>query len=227
MENPRLHSNVEGLRDHASIGHALAERLGAYRGRADVVVLALGRGGALIAFAIARALDAPLDIFVVRMLRAPGTPELSIGAIASGGTMVLNDDLISYLALSDREVDIVRAAEERELERCERAYRGARPMIGVCKKTIIVVDDGLATEATMRLAIQALHELAPAHIVIAMPVAALDAFADVRRQVDKLVCLPAGGPHQAVGLLGDAFDPITDTEIEQLLDWAPREHKEH
>ena len=123
MENPRFGSKVSGLRERPSLGRELAARLGAYRDREDVVVLALGRGGALIAFDIARALRVPMDILVVRKLAAPGTPELSIGVIASGGTMVLNDDLIAYLGLTRREVDLVREREEQELERCERAYR--------------------------------------------------------------------------------------------------------
>lgn len=226
METPRLSWDVGGLQVRASIGQALAARLGAYRDRADVVVLALGRAGALIAFDIARALRVPMDIFVVRTLGAPGTPELSIGAIASGGTMVLNDDLIAYLGLTQHDVDRVREGEERELERCERAYRGERPMVALFKKTVIVVDDGLATNAALRVALKALRELAPAHIVLAMPAASLDACDEVRRQVDKLVCLSASGPFQSVGLLGDSFDPVSDTEIEHLLDWAPRRQKE-
>ncbi len=222
MEGPGFGGKVGGLPAHASLGHALAARLGTYRDRDDVVVLALGRGGALIAFDIARALRVPMDVFVVRTLGAPGTPELSIGVIASGGTMVLNEDLIAYLGLTRREVDLVRAGEERELERCERAYRGDRPMLGVFKKTVIVVDDGLATNATLRVAIRALRELAPAHLVLAMPVAAPGLSSDVRHQVDKLVCLSASDPLRAVGLIGDSFDPISDTEIEHLLKWAPR-----
>jgi putative phosphoribosyl transferase len=222
MESPRLGSQVGGLPDRASVGHELAARLGAHRDRDDVVVLALGRGAALIAFDLARGLRVPMDIFVVRPLGAPGTPELTIGAIASGGTMVLNDDLIAYLGLTRREVDLVRAAEERELERCERAYRGDRPMLGVGKKTVIVVDNGLATNTAMRVAVRALRELAPAHLVLAMPLAAFGVSSDVRHQVDKVVCLSASDPLRTVGLIGDSFDPISDTEIEQLLDWAPR-----
>lgn len=226
MESPRHPSHLGALHDHrASAGRELAMRLGAYRDRDDVVVLALGRSGALIAFDIASALRVPMDVFVVRPLGAPGTPELAIGAIASRGSIVLNEDLIEYLGLTSEEVDQVRRCEERALEASERAFRGERAMLELHMKTVIVVDDGLATGVSMRVAVKALRALEPAHIIVAMPVGAHAPCADVRREVDKFVCLRAPRPFQSVALLGDSFDPISDTEVEHLLDWAARPSK--
>src|SRR5216117_2872026 len=157
--------------DRREAGRFLAQRLRAYTGRSDVVVLALPRGGVPVGYEVAQALDAPLDVFIVRKLGVPGHEELAMGAIASGGVRVLNRDVLAYVPLPQKAIDAVAAREQQELERRERSYRGSRPPLDVRGKTVIVVDDGLATGSTMRAAVAALRKMEPRAVIVAVPVA--------------------------------------------------------
>jgi len=205
-------------RDEAGelLGRDLARRLAA---RDDAVVLALPRGGVPVGYAVARALGAPLDVFIVRKLGVPGHEELAMGAIASGGVRVLNQDVLNYLPVSQRMIDAVAAREQQELERREREYRGARPPLDVKEKTVIVVDDGLATGSTMRAAVAALRKMEPKRIIVAVPVAAESTCNDFRAEgiADEVVCLRTPEPFQAVGLWYSDFDQTTDDEVHELL----------
>lgn len=210
--------------DRAEAGKWLAERLQAYARRPDVVVLGLPRGGVPVAFEVARALEAPLDVFLVRKLGLPGHEELAMGAIASGGVRVVNDDVVQAMSVPARVIDDVAAREERELERREKAYRGARPLPDLGGKTVIVVDDGLATGSTMKAAAAALRRLGPARVVVAVPVAAADSCAQVGREVDELVCAPTPEPFLAVGRWYRDFSETSDDEVRALLEAAEAQH---
>ena len=205
------------FQDRHHAGQLLAARLAAYAARADVLVLALPRGGVPVAFEVARALGAPLDVFTVRKLGLPGHEELAFGAIATGGVRVLDQALIDLVRLPAHAIDQVIAAERRELERRERAYRDDLPPPRVTGRTVIVVDDGLATGATMRAAVEALRSQAPARIVVAVPTGAVETCEALRPLVDDLVCLSTPTPFRAVGLSYDDFGPTTDEEVLQLL----------
>src|SRR5438309_7594922 len=176
------------FRDRTEAGRQLAARLAAYVGRKDVLVLALPRGGVPVAFEVAKALHAPLDIFLVRKLGVPGHEELAMGAIATGGVRVLNNDTVDYLGIPATVIDSITAIELRELERREIAYRGNRPEPDVRGKTVILVDDGLATGSTMRAATEALRQQQPARIVVAVPVSAPQTCAEYRLGGDEIVC---------------------------------------
>jgi putative phosphoribosyl transferase len=204
-------------RDEAGrlLGSELARRLGNAR---NIVVLALPRGGVPVGFAVAQALSAPLDVFVVRKLGVPGHEELAMGAIASGGVRVLNDEVLGYIPVTKEVIEDVATREQQELERRERAYRGNRPPLDVTGRTVIVVDDGLATGSTMRAAVQALRKKQPRSIIVAVPVAARQTCIDLRAEVDDLVCLRTPEPFQAVGLWYENFDQTTDEEVHDLLD---------
>ena len=204
-------------RDRRDAGRTLAELLREYAGRDDVVVLALPRGGVPVGYEVAKALDAPFDVFTVRKLGVPGNPELAMGAIATGGVIVLDQRLIQLLGVDRSQLQQLVAAELQELERREQAYRGNRDPPEVTGKTVILVDDGLATGSTMRAAAVAVRELNPARIVVAVPVAAeetCDAFRDV---VDEIVCGVTPRPFHAVGLWYDEFDQTSDEEVRELL----------
>jgi predicted phosphoribosyltransferase len=205
------------FRDRREAGRLLAARLAHYRGRPDVLVLALPRGGVPVGYEVARALGAPLDVFLVRKLGVPGHEELAMGAVASGGVQVLNDDVIAGLGLSERVVAAVTARELQELERRERLYRGARPPREVHGRTVILVDDGLATGATMRAAIHALRRRGAARIVVAVPVAPLPTCAELRAEADEVVCLFTPEPFFAVGLWYEDFTQTSDDEVRALL----------
>ena len=204
-------------RDRIEAGKRLAERLADYANRSDVLVLALPRGGVPVAFEVARALHAPLDIFLVRKLGVPGHEELAMGAIATGGVRVLNEDVVEYLRVPGEVIDAVAADELRELERRERAYRGNRPAPDVKGKTVILVDDGLATGSTMRAAAAALREQQPARIVVAVPVSAAQTCDEYRMGVDEIVCAVTPEPFHAVGLWYENFSQTTDAEVRDLL----------
>ncbi len=210
-------------RDEAGelLGRDLARRLAT---RDDVVVLALPRGGVPVGYAVARALGAPLDVFIVRKLGVPGHEELAMGAIASGGVRVLNQDVLNYLPVSQKMIDAVAAREQQELERREREYRGARPPLDVKGKSVIVVDDGLATGSTMRAAVAALRKMEPKRIIVAVPVAAESTCNDFRAEGigDDVVCLRTPEPFQAVGLWYSDFAQTTDEEVHELLGREPR-----
>jgi predicted phosphoribosyltransferase len=205
------------FRDRADAGRRLAERLREYAGRDDVVVLALPRGGVPVAFEIATALDAPLDVFVVRKLGAPGHEELALGAIAGGGTRVLNRQAIEAIGIPAERIEAIDAKERRELERREHAYRGDRPPPDVAGRTVILVDDGLATGSTMRAAVEALREDEPARIVVAVPVADAAVCSDLRARADEAVCLLTPSPLVAVGQWYDDFTQTSDAEVRELL----------
>jgi putative phosphoribosyl transferase len=203
--------------DRAEAGRLLAEQLGAYAGRTDVNVLALPRGGVPVAYEIATRLRVPLDIFLVRKLGAPGQPELAMGAIATGGARVLNDDVIRYLGVSPEVIDAVARSEQVELERREHAYRGDRPAPDLHGRMVILVDDGLATGSSMRAAISAVRTQEPAKIVVAVPVAARETCEELKREVDELMCLRTPEPFAAVGLWYEDFSQTSDEEVRDLL----------
>jgi len=176
---------ITRFRNRTEAGRKLAERLADYAGRPDVLVLALPRGGVPVAFEIARKLDAPLDVFVVRKLGVPGYEELAMGAIASGGVRVLNDELVQALDIPDRVIEAVTARELRELKWREQTYRGEQPRPEVRGRTVILVDDGIATGSTMLAAVHALRRLAPARIVVAVPTAAPSIREEIGREADE------------------------------------------
>jgi len=206
------------FRDRTEAGRLLAERLGVYAGRPDVLVLALPRGGVPVAYEVAKALDAPLDVFVVRKLGVPGHEELAMGAIASGGVMALNDDLVQALHIPHRLIEAVAARELVELERRERVYRDDRPMPDVHGRTVILVDDGLATGSTMRAAVAGLRRLGPARIVVAVPTAVPSTCEEFRHEADECVCDITPEPFHAVGLWYEDFSQTTDDEVRDLLE---------
>lgn len=198
------------------LGQELARRM---RKGDDVIVLALPRGGVPVGHAVARALDAPLDVFIVRKLGLPGHEELAMGAIASGGVRVMNDEVLGYYPrLSQQAIDAVVEREQRELERREVAFRGKRPPLDVAGRTVIIVDDGLATGSTMRAAVRALRAMKPRAIIVAVPVAAASTCEEFRSEVDEIVCLRTPEPFQAVGLWYEDFTQTTDEEVHALLD---------
>jgi putative phosphoribosyl transferase len=189
-----------------------------FRGERGLVVLALPRGGVPVGFEVARELGAALDVIVVRKLGAPGQAELAIGAIASGGMRVVNDRVVAELGLDEDAVARAATLEERELIRRESLYRGGREPAGVKDRTVIVVDDGLATGATMRVAVLALRPRHPRRLVVAVPVASDQSYRALLRDVDELVCLAIPKPFIAVGACYDDFSPITDEEVRHLLE---------
>lgn len=205
------------FRDRTEAGQILASRLVPYANRPDVLVLALPRGGVPVAFEVARLLHAPLDVFLVRKLGVPGREELAMGALASGGVRVLNDEVVNGLSISPELIDAVTAEEARELARREQTYRCDRPAPDVRGRTVILIDDGLATGSTMRAAIAALRRQEPARIVVAVPVGAADTCGEFRNEADEVVCARTPEPFHAVGLWYDDFSQTTDEEVHNLL----------
>jgi len=203
--------------DRRDAGRTLAQRLAGFAGRRDLIVLALPRGGVPVGYEVARALDAPLDVFMVRKLGLPGFEELAIGAIASGDVKVLNADIIQGLGLSQSLVDRVSSEQQRELMRRVRAYRGDRPALDVRDKIVIVVDDGLATGASMRAAVTALRQLEPREVHVAVPVAAPATCDEFRDLVDGIVCARTPDPFYAVGAWYEDFSETNDDEVRELL----------
>jgi putative phosphoribosyl transferase len=204
------------FRDRAEAGQLLAQRLREYAGRDDVIVLALPRGGVPVAYEVAKALDAPLGVFVVRKVGVPGHEELAMGALASGGVLVLDHDLVRALGLEQADVERVVNAEARELARREAAYGAFDPQ-QLEGKTVILVDDGLATGATMRAAAFAVRRLHPARVVVAVPVAAEETCDQFRDVVDEIVCDVTPNPFRAVGLWYEDFSQTSDDEVRELL----------
>jgi putative phosphoribosyl transferase len=202
-------------------GRRLAQVLEAYAGRPDVVVLALPRGGVPVGLEVARALQAPLDVFVVRKLGVPGNPELALGAIASGGVRVLNTEVLRLVDVSMSTVDAITERERRELERREHLYRGARPAAEIAGRTVIIVDDGLATGASMRAAVQAVRGMGPSRIVVAVPTAARDTCVALRREADEVICVETPELFYAVGGSYIEFEQITDDDVHDYLEQAP------
>jgi predicted phosphoribosyltransferase len=211
------------FRDRSEAGRLLAAKLADYADRPDVVVLALPRGGVPVAYEVARALGAPLDVFLVRKLGIPGHEELAMGAVATGGVRVLNEQVVRALRIPDYVIDAIAAKEEQELARRERLYRGDRPPPDVRGRTVILVDDGLATGATMHAAIQALRQQQPAHIVVAVPAASPEACDELKEEVDDVVCAVTPEPFYAVGLWYEDFSQTTDEEVRDLLARSAKE----
>lgn len=205
------------FRDRREAGQRLAARLTPYAKRDDVIVLALPRGGVPVAFEVAQALEAPLDVFMVRKLGAPGHPEFAIGAIATGGVRVLSHDVIAELGIPRTTIEWVAERERLELERQEKAYHGDGPKPVLQGKTAIVVDDGLATGSTMEAAIAALREHRAAKIVVAVPVGPVDSCRRLRALADEAICLETPEPFNAVGQWYQVFDQTTDAEVVELL----------
>jgi putative phosphoribosyl transferase len=205
------------FKDRREAGRILANRLSAYAGHDDVVVLGLPRGGVPVAAQVASALAAPMDVFVVRKLGAPQQPELALGAIASGGVQVVNWYALEALHISDETFAQIVTREKTEVVRREQAYRDNRPLPEMAGKTVILVDDGLATGATMLAAVQALRQFGPARIVVAVPVAAADTCSELAREVDEIVCVATPEPFYGVGMWYQDFTQTSDAEVRELL----------
>jgi predicted phosphoribosyltransferase len=209
--------------DRTEAGRLLAARLTKYADKPDVIILALPRGGVPVAYEVARALHAPMDVFIVRKLGVPGQEEVAMGAVATGGVRVINNQVVSALHIPEYVIDAVAAWELEELDRRERAYRGNRPPPDVRGKTVILVDDGLATGSTMMAAVEALRKPGPRRIVVAVPVASRDTCELLGQVVDEVVCAVTPEPFYAVGLWYRDFSQTTDEEVRELLERSAAE----
>jgi putative phosphoribosyl transferase len=214
---PMYTRNIVRFHDRLNAGKLLARKLTRYANRSDVVVLGLPRGGVIVAAAVARTLNAPLDILTVRKLGAPRQIELAIGAIAAGGISYLNEETISALHVSQEEIAAAIARELPELQRREALYRENRPKQKLAGKTVLLVDDGLATGSTMRAAVASVHHLFPAHVVIAVPVGAAHTCAELGEGVDDIVCLHTPNSFEAVGCWYEDFREVSDDEVRTAL----------
>jgi putative phosphoribosyl transferase len=206
------------FRDRVDAGIQLATQLLRYARDPNVVVLGLPRGGVPVAYQVARRLEVPMDVFMVRKLGVPGQKELAMGAIASEGVRVLNPDVVAALRISEADIAAVAAHEQKELERQQRAYRGDVPFPALVGRTVIVVDDGLATGSTMRSAVKALRQMQPARLVVAAPVAAAETCQSLAREADEVVCLSTPEPFHAVSTWYQDFSQTTDEEVRKLLE---------
>lgn len=215
FSNPQFH-------DRHDAGRALAADLKAYAGRDDLLVLALPRGGVPVAYEVARALGAPLDLFIVRKLGVPGQEELAMGAIATGGVRILNEYIVGRLGITEDQIAAAAAREQDELERRELEYRRGRPAPAIEGRTVILIDDGLATGATMRAAAAAIRAQDPARLVVAVPVAARESCEEIGSEVDEIVCTATPEPFYGVGMWYEDFSQTTDEEVRALLDEAAR-----
>ena len=211
------------FKDRRDAGKKLAQKLRAYAGSPGALILALPRGGVPVAYEIALALHLPLDIFLVRKLGVPGREELAIGAIASGGVRVLNDDITRLLSIPDEIINFVANRELQELQRRENLYRGERPVPQVRDRTVILVDDGLATGASMRAAVAGLRAHRPERIVVAVPAAAAETCDAFRAEVDEVVCAITPEPFYGVGRWYEDFSQVSDEEVRILLEEANRQ----
>jgi len=205
------------FRDRLEAGRLLGEELRKKKLDGDRLVLGLPRGGVPVAAQVAKALGAPLDVFIVRKLGVPGHEELAMGAIASGGVRVMNQDVLRHIPVPQKSIDAVAAREEQELLRRERSYRGSAPPLDVTGKTVILVDDGLATGSTMRAAVAALRNMRPKSILVAVPVAAPQTCDEFKREGIDIVCLRTPEPFEAVGLWYEDFSQTSDEEVQELL----------
>ena len=208
------------FRDRSHAGVELAAELRSFAGKPDVVVLGLPRGGVPVAYEVARALHAPLDVFVVRKLGVPGHRELAMGAIASGGVRELNPEIIKSLQISNAIIDAVAAREQEELQRQQRTYRGDAPLPQLSARTVIVVDDGLATGSTMRAAVRAIRQSGPERIVVAVPVGAAETCRSLRNDADEVHCVATPNDFHAVSLWYEEFSQTSDDEVRHLLEAA-------
>jgi putative phosphoribosyl transferase len=205
------------FKNRTEAGRKLAEKLTRYAGKENLLILALPRGGVPVAFEVAKTLRAPLDVFVVRKLGVPGQEELAMGAIASGGVRVLNEEIIRHLGIFEDVIARISANERRELERREFAYRGGRAAPDIAGKKVILVDDGLATGATMRAAVNAIKAQGPEKLIVAVPTGAPDTCDMIRKMVDEIVCLITPTPFGGVGAWYQDFSQTSDREVQQLL----------
>src|SRR5438309_392757 len=212
-----------GFSNRAEAGRQLAEKLDKYAGRKDVIVLGLPRGGVPVANEVAKRLRAPLDVFLVRKLGVPGFEELAAGAIASGGVRVLNDDVMRAIPHADMAIEAVTARETAELERREQIYREGRPPPELRGRIVILVDDGLATGATMRAAVKALRQSGAARIVMAVPVGPPDTCRELEQEADEAICLSTPVFFQAVGQYYEDFSQTSDEDVRELLSQAAQE----
>ncbi len=215
-----MRGSIRRLRDREDAGRILVEELAKYAGNRDVVVLGLPRGGVVVAYQVAKALNVPLDVFLVRKLGVPGHEELAAGAIASGGIRVLNDDVVRSVGLTDARLDEIAAREQAVLERREQLYRGHSSPADLKGKQVIVIDDGLATGATMRTAVQALRRLGPARIVVAVPTAPAETCGMLAREADEVVCAMTPVPFFSIGEWYENFGQTSDDEVVELLERA-------
>ena len=213
-------------RDRSDAGKKLSRKLAQFRDRDDVVVLGLPRGGVPVAYEVAQELNAPLDIFLVRKLGVPGHEELAMGAIATGGVRVVNDDVVKYLRIPRRVIDAVAASELVELRRREISYRGSRPQPDVAGKTVILIDDGLATGSTIRAAASALRQQMPERIVVAVPVSAPQNCDEYQIGADEIICGATPEPFLGVGQWYHDFSQTTDEEVHDLLERARAQQAE-
>lgn len=205
------------FKDRFDAGRKLAEKLGGYKGQDNLLVLGLPRGGIPVAYEVAKELHAPLDIFLVRKLGLPGHEELAMGAIASGGVRVLNQEVVQGLDVPPGVIDAVAEKEQAELQRREQAYRGSRPAAHIRGKTVILVDDGLATESSMLAAVEALRLQEPSRLVVAVPVAPLEICEMIAQKVDEILCAATPEPFYGVGLWYENFEQTSDAEVKRLL----------
>jgi len=212
-----MHAHYARFQNRTEAGQQLATRLKPYANRPDVLVLGLPRGGVPVAYEVAKTLNAPLDLCLVRKLGVPGHKELAMGAIASGGVRVLNYDVISWLGISGTTIDAVAARELQELQRRDRVYRGDRPVPNIRDRIVILVDDGIATGSTMRAAISVLKPQQPASLIVAVPVAPPETCDVIRAEVDEVVCLMIPEMFYAIGLWYEDFSQTTDEEVRDLL----------
>lgn len=212
----------EPFRDRREAGVLLAKKLVRYANDPNAIVLGVPRGGVPVAYEVSRALRLPLDVFEVRKLGVPGHDELAMGAIASGGVEFFNDRIIEELGISREQIDVAVVRERRELERCERLYRDHRPLVDLAGKTVLLVDDGIATGASMSAAIAALRRLDPARIVVAIPVAPLETLEELQRVAEEVVCWATPEPFYAVGAAYEAFPHVGDDEVRDVLSRAQR-----
>lgn len=217
---------MERYTDRGEAGKILAEHLIEYKNKANTYILALPRGGVPVAFAIARALSVPLDVILVRKLGVPGHNELAFGAIASGSTIIFNQDIVHSLTLDEQVIKTVIAKEKKELTRRQKAYRGERSFPVLKNKAVILADDGMATGATMRAAIESVSQHQPASVIVAVPVAAYGTCEEISPLIDRLVCPFRPQNFYAVGLWYDNFDQTTDEEVSELLAIAQAERLE-
>lgn len=208
------------FRDRSEAGQKLARKLKAYVNRQDVLVLGLPRSGVPVAFEVAKALNAPLDVFLVRKLGVPGKEELAMGAIASGGVRIINQNVVESRQIPSEAIARTAAQEQRELERRESAYRGDRPPLDLRDRTVILVDDGLATGATMRAAVIAIGKKQPKRIIAAVPVSALEVCNKLQVEVDEIICDETPKPFFAVGIWYQNFSQTTDAQVQKLLQIA-------
>jgi len=209
--------DYEAFIDRRHAGRVLASRLMKYAGRDDVIALALPRGGVPVAYEVASALGAPMDVFLVRKLGTPGHRELAMGAIASGGVRVVNHDVVQWYGISESAIDRIAREEQEELERRERAYRDDRPVPDLTGKIVILIDDGLATGSTMRAAAQAVRARRPARTVVAVPVGAPQTCAELSAVADEVICVRMPEPFSAVGQWYFNFEQTSDDEVRELL----------